>query len=85
MAEPAYLTETFVPKPEKITGGILYAPAGTVVPTNAKDKLNAAFTELGYVRRRRRRMGRRRNPKDSHQVQRIPQLQALQHRLPRRA
>ena len=49
MAEPAYLTETFVPKPEKITGGILYAPAGTVVPTNAKDKLNAAFTELGYV------------------------------------
>lgn len=32
-----------------VTGGVLWAPAGTTKPTNATVALNAAFIALGYV------------------------------------
>ena len=33
----------------KVTGAIYYAPLGTVLPTDAKTALNAAFKGVGYI------------------------------------
>lgn len=43
------LDATYVAKPVNVTGGIKFAPIGTVTPTDPTSVLNAAFKELGYV------------------------------------
>lgn len=43
------LDATYVAKPVNVTGGIKFAPTGTVTPTDPTSVLNAAFKELGYV------------------------------------
>lgn len=36
-------------KPDKVTGGISYAPAGTALPTDATTTLAAGYIPLGYI------------------------------------
>jgi hypothetical protein len=44
----AQVAEIAAPSP-KVTGGVLYAPLGTPMPTDATTPLNAAFVTLGRV------------------------------------
>lgn len=47
MAEPS--TRNVAAAKPAVGGGVLYAPAGTVVPTDASTPLDAAFLPLGYI------------------------------------
>lgn len=43
------LTKNVVAASPKVTGGVLWAPAGTTLPTDATSSLDPAFVALGYV------------------------------------